>query len=676
LLWASAAAWAGEAASVAAKDSGRGFVADKRATEFRHKDLAFPIVSYSSKEVWTARADYVRKQVLVANGLWPLPEKTPLNAKRFGRIDRDGYSIEKACFESYPGFFCTGNLYLPRDRKPPYPAVLCPHGHWKEGRLADEKDGSVVARCITFARQGYVVFSPDMVGYNDSKQMAHRNNHYASPLWGLSLMGLQTWNNIRGIDFLLSIEGVDPKRIGCTGASGGGTQTFILTAVEDRVKCAVPVCMVSDYFQGGCECENAPLLRVSATNIEIAASAAPRPYMITGATGDWTKNIMTAQGPAIREIYKLFDAADKFNFVIVDAGHNYNKETREHVYRWMGKWLLNETDAEKLREQPYTVEKKEDVLVFTPEHPLPAGSLDEQGVRDSRIAATKQQIEAHKPKAKRDLREFREVYGTALWHTFVGRERGIPQIEADRIDPIEGKGWAGEKLILTQPQIGSRIPALLLNPKGKKTGKAAVVVHPDGKAGLAKGGTAEPGPLVAALLDAGYTVLAPDCFLTGESQSPTSGTKRALPKEFPYTYNPTTLAWRVQDILTMVHYLREKTGGGNVDLAGVGAAGPWCLLAAAVGEQARTVVDANGFADADEASWQGDMFQPNILRCGGLRGAGALVAPAPLLIHNTGGKLDTAWIADVYRAAGAAKALRPEANRLSDKDIVEWLTTK
>jgi hypothetical protein len=113
----------------------------------------------------------------------------------------------------------------------------------------------------------------------------------------------------------------------------------------------------------------------------------------------------------------------------------------------------------------------------------------------------------------------------------------------------------------------------------------------------------------------------------------------------------------------------------QVDFIGIGAAGPWCLLAAAVSAPPprRVVVDANGFAD-DEASWQGDMFQPNILRCGGLRVAGALVAPSPLLIHNTGGKLNTAWIADVYHAAGAEKAFRAEANRLSEKEIVEWLT--
>jgi len=660
-------------------------VHDNRTSESRHKDKVYldethPKLPYSSKEQWQKHAEFLRKQILVANGLWPLPEKTPLNAQRYGRIDHDDYSVEKAYFESYPGFLVTGNLYLPRGRKPPYPAILCPHGHWKDGRLADEKTGSVVARCISFARQGYVVFSVDMVGYNDSQQIKpHKGNHFANPLWGLSMMGIQLWDNIRAIDFLLSIEGVDRERIGCTGASGGGTQTFILTAVDDRVKTAVPVCMVSAQFQGGCECENAPLLRLNTFNVEIAAAAAPRPYMLTGATGDWTKNVVKVEGPAIRDIYGLFGAEDKFNCVIVDAGHNYNKETREHVYRWMGKWLLNETDAEKLREQPYTVEKREDLLVFTPQHPRPADVLDESALRDSLMALAKKQIESLKPKDQDGLKAFRDVYGTALWHTLFGRERRMSQVEAKIVGRIEGRRWEGQKLLLSQEDVGNQVPALLLRPKRRST-KAAIVVHPEGKIGWMDPETGEPGTLVTALLEAGYTVLAPDCFLAGEYHTPFVETTRALPKEFPYTYNLTTLACRVQDIHMAVQYMlqagtQKGTAMPRIDLIGHREAGPWCLLAAAaLGQPVRAVVDANSFTDADEASWQGDMFQPNILRCGGLRVAGALVAPKPLLMHNTQGKLDTAWIGDVYRAVGAADALRSEKGQLSDKEIVRWLS--
>jgi len=127
----------------------------------------FPAIS--SRNAWQKRARQIRQQVLVSCGLWPMPEKTPLNAHIFGKIDRAGYSIEKVYFETYSGFYLAGNLYRPTGRgKGPFPAILNPHGHWGNGRMADEKDGSIAARCISFARQGMIALSYDMVGYNDT----------------------------------------------------------------------------------------------------------------------------------------------------------------------------------------------------------------------------------------------------------------------------------------------------------------------------------------------------------------------------------------------------------------------------------------------------------------------------------------------------------------------------
>jgi dienelactone hydrolase len=648
-------------------------VDDRRLKEFRHIDMKIehPIAA-DSKEAWTKRVGEIRKQVLVANGLWPMPERTPLNAKRFGRIDHEDYSIEKVYFESFPGFYATGNLYLPRGKQPPYPAILCPHGHWKNGRLTDEKDGSVVARCISLARQGHVVFSIDMVGYNDSSQIKHS---FAGPLWGASLMGLQTWDNTRAIDFLLTVEGVDPQRIGCTGASGGGTQTFILTAIDERVKAAVPVCMVSAHFQGGCECENAPLLRVNLNNVEIAASAVPRPYMITGATGDWTKNIMQVEGPAIERIYDLFGAKDHFHHVIVDAGHNYNQETREHVYRWMGQWLLNEKDAEKLREQPYTVDKREDMLVFTAEHPRPATALDEAGIRDSLAARAKAQLAALAPKDQASLAKFRDVYGPMLACMLDARRPEPGDVDGKAMGNFETDRIAIEKLLISRHGAGDAIPAVLVRPKENAKG-AVVLVGGEGKLGaLIDLGTMRPNDLARALFEAGYTILAIDPCLTGEYHTPFAETKRALPKGFPYTYNPTTLALRVQDILTAEAYLAKRSGSPKVDLVGMGNAGPWCVLAAAAGLQqgGRVAADLNGFADADEASWQSEMFQPNILAFGGLRTAASLAAPNPLWLHGTRGKLDGQAVAGAYEAAGAKDAVRVSNEAASVEEIVSWL---
>ncbi|HEU0049118.1 MAG TPA: hypothetical protein VFQ43_16120, partial [Nitrososphaera sp.] len=137
---------------------------DRRATEIRNLDMPYTFQPPKTKEEWLARAQYLRQQILVSAGLWPLPEKTPLNSQIFGKIERREYSIEKVYFESYPGFYVTGNLYRPLGKTGPFPGILTPHGHWEYGRLENSELGSIPARCINFARQGYVIFSYDMVG--------------------------------------------------------------------------------------------------------------------------------------------------------------------------------------------------------------------------------------------------------------------------------------------------------------------------------------------------------------------------------------------------------------------------------------------------------------------------------------------------------------------------------
>src|SRR5262249_8570815 len=144
-------------------------------------------------------------------------------------------------------------------------------------------------------------------------------------LLGLNLTGLQLWDSIRALDFLTSLPDVDPARIACTGESGGGTQTFLLCAVDDRVQVAAPVCMVSQGFQGGCACENSPSLRLDTDNVEIAACFAPKPMILVGATGDWTSKLMTDVYPVVRATYRLLGREENVTAAIFEAPHNYNK---------------------------------------------------------------------------------------------------------------------------------------------------------------------------------------------------------------------------------------------------------------------------------------------------------------------------------------------------------------
>jgi len=178
-------------------------------------------------------------------------------------------------------------------------------------------------------------------------------------------MGWQLWNSIRAVDFVTSLPDVDANRIGATGASGGGTQTFLLMAVDPRIQAAAPVNMISATMQGGV-CENVPNLRVGGnndtSNMVIGALMAPRPLLLVSATGDWTRNTPNEEYPAIRSIYSLLGAAESVQQQQVDEQHNYNKQSREAVYRFFGEKLLGSQGP--VQEKRFQVEQLGDLLAL------------------------------------------------------------------------------------------------------------------------------------------------------------------------------------------------------------------------------------------------------------------------------------------------------------------------
>ncbi len=322
-----------------------------------------PVVT--NREAWLERAAFHRKQILASAGLLPMPEKTPLNPQVFGKLERDGYTIEKVLLETRPGFYLGGNLYRPRGRQGPFPAIVSPHGHWHYGRLENTAVVSVPGRAINLAKQGFVVFSYDMVGQNDTNQVPHDWEDAGQGLWGIgSSMGMHLWDSIRAVDFVTSLPDVDPNRIGATGASGGGTQTFFLMAVDERVKAAAPVNMISAIMQGG-GCQAAPNLRAAwpdFSNMVVGALMAPRPLLLVSASGDWTAATPTEVFPAIQSIYRLLSVENNVETIQIDAPHNYNKDSREAVYKFFNKTLLNNTAP--VPEQPFRVDFPHDLLAL------------------------------------------------------------------------------------------------------------------------------------------------------------------------------------------------------------------------------------------------------------------------------------------------------------------------
>jgi hypothetical protein len=347
---------------------------------------------YESLDAWKRRAAYLREHVLASAGLLPLPERTPLNAVIFGETKHDDYTVSKVYFESLPGFFVTGNLYQPIGSGP-FPAILSPHGHWTFGRLENTAIASIPGRAIGLARLGFVVFTYDMIGFNDSRQLTHQFDDRRARLWGLSLGGLQLWNSIRALDFLESMPNVRRDRIGVTGESGGGTQTFLLAAVDDRVAAAAPVNMISLHMQGGCLCENPPGLRLDTNNVEIAATIAPRPLLMISATGDWTNETMEVEYPAMRRFYSLFGADDRVAAERFEAEHNYNRTSREAMYAWMTRWLQGAPAGAHVAEQAFHVDALPDLLVFY-DRTLPAASVDAHQLTENWIAGAKRQLAA------------------------------------------------------------------------------------------------------------------------------------------------------------------------------------------------------------------------------------------------------------------------------------------
>ena len=340
--------------------------------------------TFQTKDEWLQRAARNRQGILTGANLVPLPARTPLNPIVRGRQVREGYSVENVAFESLPGFFVTGNLYRPLGQTGLLAGVLCPHGHFTEPDPADPKRRLPIARiqpyvqtrCATLARMGAVVFAWDMVGYCESTQLAHADTN---------VLTLQIWNGMRSVDFLSSQPDVDPQRLGVTGESGGGTQTFLLAALDDRIAAAAPIVMVSAHFFGGCTCESGlPIHRSPAhecNNADIAATIAPRPLLLVSDGADWTKNVPGVEFPYIWRVYQLFGAQQKVeNRHLPFEGHDYGPSKRLAMYQFFAQHLKLDFNRVALpgggvNEAGTVVAERDSLRVFTPANPRPASAL-------------------------------------------------------------------------------------------------------------------------------------------------------------------------------------------------------------------------------------------------------------------------------------------------------------
>ena len=692
---------------------------DSRLQPLKDLDGYFPFEPPADRTAWKARAEDVRRRVLVATGLWPMPTKTPLNAVIHGRIEQDGYTIEKVYFESFPGFYVTGNLYRPVGATGRVPGVLCPHGHWSNGRFYDCGEAAIrrdivqgaerfedggrsplQSRCVQLAKMGCVVFHYDMLGYADSQQIsfeiAHRFAKQRPDMnradgWGLfspqaesnlqSVMGLQTWNSVRSLDFIESLPDVDPRRIAITGASGGGTQTFILSAIDPRVAVSFPAVMVSTAMQGGCTCENACLLRIGTGNVEFAALFAPKPLALTAAD-DWTKEMETKGFPELKQLYEMFGAADNVRLhPFIWFPHNYNYVSRAAMYDWMNRHFKLGLPT-PIVEEDYQRLTPEALTVWDQQHPKPRGGDDfERALLKTWKADTDEQLRALLPKQEPDWPRFQQVVGGGV-DVLIGRK--VPSADAIRFESIErtdGDGYSQITGLLRNIPAREELPVVVLTPENGKD-KAAVGLSRRGKSGLFGDG-GEPRKEVQQLLAAGITVIGADLLYQGEFL-PAGETMDKTPSvpnpresaAYTFGYNHTVFADRVHDVLSAIAFAAQHASGPEqVYLIALDGSGAWAAGAAAQAGDAvgRLVIDTGGFRFAAVSDIHSPDFLPGGAKYFDLPGMLAL-ARRPLWLSGETNE-SSSVVLQVYRALDRDETLSlyqgPEET--SAQAAVRWL---
>jgi dienelactone hydrolase len=640
------------------------------------KDLEgyFPFTPPASKAEWEKRAERVRRQILVSQGLWPMPTKTPLNAVIHGRVERSEYTVEKVFFESAPGFFVTGNLYRPKNVQGKVPGVLFAHGHWAHARLTETPDADLLreiangeerfeeggksrfqSMCVQLARMGCVVWQWDMLGNSDALQLSadlvhgfkkQRPEMNTTENWGLfsqqaethlqSAMGLQTWNSIRSLDFLLSLPEVDPERIACTGASGGGTQTFILGAIDPRVKLAFPAVMVSTAMQGGCTCENASLLRVETGNIEFAGLFAPKPQGMTTAN-DWTKEMATKGFPELKQLYTLLGAP---NNVTLHRGehfqHNYNAVSRCAFYGVLNKHFKLGF-KEPVIERDYSRLKREELTVWDAQHPAPKAA--DPDFERKLLRWFHDDAQGQLATESSDRGNWQKTVGAAL-EVVLGRtlaEAG--EVEWDMLKKSDRGAWLEMSGLLRNKTHGEELPVVFCHPKDWN-GTTVVWLGENGKSTLYTGDSLQAD--VQKLVDSGVTVLGVDLLYQGEflaDGKPLTQTGRVKNTResaaYTFGYNHSVFAQRVHDVLSVVRFIKtNERPTKQLAVVGLEGTGPIVAAARAVSGDAiqRAVIDTQGFRLGKVLNIHDPNFLPGGAKYGDVPGMLSVAASAQTLL--------------------------------------------
>ncbi len=560
---------------------------DSRLAADRHTNTVFPITRFASREEVERRREELRFNLRMAAGLYPWPEKTPLNVRREPAGRFEGFTVEKIMFETRPGFWSTGNLYLPDPVPVKAPAILNVIGHWHPQRLTRTAEADYPQQIGNFARMGFVCLVTDMIGMVDSRQISHEYGGGEKELWLSNGLGVQLWNNIRALDLLCSMPEVDPERIGVTGASGGGSQTLFLSLVDERIRAAAPINMISLRMQGGCACENAPGLRRFTDNGEMCAMLAPRPLFMAGSTGDWTKEQEVREVPAVLEAYRQYGAENMVEHFYQVADHQYNRKTRARVYSFFARHLMGR--EMNWEEQDIDFGDVQDLTWFRGEGHAPGIEGDEAF------------LAAHQAERKTAVGslEREEKKKMLAWMTGIGS----PAVIADGNEEVRD-GCRVEKNVVVSVH-GEQIPFIRVIPENWDGRRVCLALSGDGKACVDK-------PRFRALLEAGCALVSGDLFLTGEylpAEVTVYGGGQA--ERYFTTFHYTKDAFRASDAALL--WQAAKRTGEEVSLLAEGCAVPAAACAL-------PFMEGLGSAAFEKAAFEGECFIPGIMLLGGPAG--------------------------------------------------------
>ncbi len=307
---------------------------------------------YSDKSAWEARKDTLKKEVrmrLEIDKLLPLCSNEPPKYSKIRKFD--GYTVQNFRLKTVNGHAVCGSIYSPIT-KGKHPLIICPNGHFANGRYGEVQQ----LRLGTLARMGAICVDYDLWGWGQSADEVGKEAHQTA-----EAHIMQAINGIRILDWMICRKDVDTKRIGVNGGSGGGTQTVLLTVLDDRYTACNPVVSMSSWFDGGCPCESGMPIQLSGggtCNAELAAMFAPRPMMIVSDGGDWTSTTPELEYPYLQKIYNFYDAKQNIsNIHLPNERHDFGPNKRNAVYKFFIDTFG--LDASKLDENKITIEDEE-----------------------------------------------------------------------------------------------------------------------------------------------------------------------------------------------------------------------------------------------------------------------------------------------------------------------------